>query len=54
MSIETINSFHKMANIGDDEMTEITDAIMVFDREGDNKLAVRDIIGCLRALGTLV
>jgi len=32
-------------------MTEITDAIMVFDREGDNKLAVQDITRCLRALG---
>merc|ERR1712001_542609 len=40
-----------MAGVTEEEMIEITDAIMVFDREGDNKLAVRDIVKCLRALG---
>ena len=40
-----------MANVSEEDMTEITDAIMVFDREGDNKLAVEDITRCLRALG---
>lgn len=40
-----------MAGLSDEQMTDVNDAIVVFDKIGDNKVAVEDIVRILRALG---
>lgn len=40
-----------MAKLPESMMAEIKDAVSIFDRVGDGKVAVTDIINLLRALG---
>lgn len=43
-----------MAKLSESVMAEIKDAVNIFDRVGDGKVDVKDIVNLLRSLGMIL